>query len=413
LADNGELKTDIVIETEKDFAYSVTCLIPYSHGFICGLSNGAIHLYERVEDKDLFRRSKDIMTNDQQIGIKSISLSPSEDILAVTLENCQIFGFTLSNSDKDSTAPIFSNPYHHGAIIGLDTCIRKPYVITTSADHSVRVWNYLENTCEFVKYFGEEIHCVAIHPSGFSVMIGFNDKLRMMSLLSDEMRLLKEFPIRVCRECRFSNGGQYFAAVNGNTIQVFSSWTFALISTMKGHIGKVRSIYWTEDDLSLVTSGMDGAIYEWNVLDGRRKSENVLKSNSYYSAVFDSASNQMYGVGSDSTLKVIQDSQIIREYASPVTLTQIVLSGKMLVAGTANGSIYAFKYPLDGDNFEFQEHVIHSGSVSRLRTSFDGEYLFSAGDDGSVFISKLTDKESKHKRYDNEHVFSTEVRFLV
>ena len=51
-------------------------------------------------------------------------------------------------------------------ITGLDVCVRKPLLITSGQDCSVRIWNYLSKTQELVKTFTEEAHSVAIHPSG-------------------------------------------------------------------------------------------------------------------------------------------------------------------------------------------------------------------------------------------------------
>ena len=41
--------------------------------------------------------------------------------------------------------------------------------------------------------------------------------LDFLCLRPDDLRVIKELPIKAARDCCFSNGGQYFAAVNGNT----------------------------------------------------------------------------------------------------------------------------------------------------------------------------------------------------
>ena len=38
--------------------------------------------------------------------------------------------------------------------------------------------------------------------SGFHVIVGFSDKLRLMNLLMEELRTYKEIPIKACREVR-------------------------------------------------------------------------------------------------------------------------------------------------------------------------------------------------------------------
>ena len=130
--------------------------------------------------------------------------------------------------------------FHSGAITGLDVCVRKPLVVTCGLDKTVRVWNYQERTLELSQTFTEEVYSVAFHPSGHHVLVGFADKLRLMNLLIDDIRPFKEFGIKGCRECRFSVGGHYFAAVNNNAIQVFNFYTFDNTCNLRGHSGKVH-----------------------------------------------------------------------------------------------------------------------------------------------------------------------------
>jgi hypothetical protein len=76
--------------------------------------------------------------------------------------------------------------------------------------------------------------------AGLYTMIGFSDKLQFMVLTLDDIHPCREFPVRGCRECCFSNNGHLFAAVNGNTIQVYSSVSFENLYNLKGHNGKVH-----------------------------------------------------------------------------------------------------------------------------------------------------------------------------
>ncbi len=95
-----------------------------------------------------------------------------------------------------------------------------------------------------------------------------------------------------------------FAAVAGNTIQVFNTWNFECIATMKGHNGKVRSLSWSNNDSYLVSCGSDGAVYCWSIGSQKRENENILKGCSYSSAVCTPDHKAMYAVGNDRVLKV-------------------------------------------------------------------------------------------------------------
>ena len=118
--------------------------------------------------------------------------------------------------------------------------------------------------------------------------------------------------IGVCTvlQCSFSNGGHLFAAVHGNIIQIYSTTTFENIANLKGHNGKVRSVVWSADDNKIVSCGLDGAVYEWDTINGKRIGESVLKSCSYTSVAITPDGKTMFAVGSDKKLKEIADSQV-------------------------------------------------------------------------------------------------------
>lgn len=172
--------------------------------------------------------------------------------------------------------------------------------------------NYEKYGLEFVKTFAEDVYSVAVHPSGFQLLIGFSDKLRLVNILMNDFGKVTELDIRACRECRFSNGGQFFAAANQSVVQIFNTYTFENMGNLRGHNGKVWSIHWSLDDHKIVTggrsfffsvrvglklvSGLDGAVYEWNVRDFKRTGENVQKT-CLYSSVIGTEDNKIYAVG--------------------------------------------------------------------------------------------------------------------
>ena len=61
-----------------------------------------------------------------------------------------------------------------------------------------------------------------------------------MTVLMDDLKTVKELGIKGCRECCFSTGGQYFAAVNGTTISIYNTYTCENVGNLRGHNGKVR-----------------------------------------------------------------------------------------------------------------------------------------------------------------------------
>ncbi|XP_067892983.1 cilia- and flagella-associated protein 57 isoform X2 [Heterodontus francisci] len=396
----------------------VTTITTYSKGFVCSAGPAVVYMFEKGEEKDTFKKTRVIRipqdpystdpTHAEQQEILTLCLSPSEETLIASTNKNQLYSITLSSAEINkgelANFEFLSQSFHSNVITGLDICIRKPLIATSSVDRSIRLWNYETNVLELYKEFQEEAYSVAIHPSGLYILVGFSDKLRLMNLLIDDIRTFKEFTIRSCRECSFSNGGHLFAVVNGNVIHVHSTTTFENQVNLKGHNGKIRAIVWNLDDSKLISCGMDGAVYEWNTLTGKRESECVLKTCSYADLCISPDSKTIFAVGSDRTLKEITDSQIIREVPSnDVAYTCVVLShsGRMLFLGTASGAVRSMKIPLPVKP-DWNEYQAHAGPITKMVVTFDDLYLLTVSEDACLMIWKIIDKEGRVLKRDKE-----------
>jgi WD40 repeat protein len=449
LFEGGELKNDFDVIVSPDTSRSpsqaetkdsssatdptiVHSIVTYSKGFICSGGSGVLHLFEKTDEKNVFKKVRSIhiwtdSTTQPDIPesssntvheILNMALSPSEENVVCTTHTKQLYSLPLSAADLGkvggrSAFDYLVQSFHSSHITGMDVCLRKPIIGTCSLDRTVRIWNYETLSLEVWKEFQEEAHSIAVHPSGLFVLVGFSEKLRLMNILIDDIRVFKEISIRGCRECRFSHGGHLLAAANSNLIQIYGTYTFENVGNLKGHSGKVRSIQWNHDDTRLVTCSMDGAVYDWSLQAYQRENDCVVKNCSYTSVSITADMKATYAVGSDCTLKEINlaESSVTRELPTgQVALTQVCLShsGRMMFVGTSTGVIRAVKYPL-GETGEWQEYQAHSGPVSKLCLSYDDQYMFSVGEDGSMFVFKVTEKDGRGIKRDREIVYSEEI----
>ncbi|XP_058408125.1 cilia- and flagella-associated protein 57 isoform X2 [Diceros bicornis minor] len=403
----------------------VFAIAAYSKGFACSAGPGRVLLFEKMEEKDFYRESREIripvdpQSNDPSQSDKQdvlcLCFSPSEETLIASTSKNQLYSITMSLTEISKGEPAHFEyllyPLHSASITGLATCIRKPLIATCSLDRSVRIWNYESNTLELFKEYQEEAYTISLHPSGHFIVVGFADKLRLMNLLIDDIRSFKEYSVRGCRECSFSNGGHLFAAVNGNVIHIFTTTTLENISNLKGHTGKIRSIVWNADDSKLISCGTDGAVYEWNLSTGKRETECVLKSCSYNCVTISPDAKIIFAVGSDQTLKEIADSSVLRETSAfDVTYTAVAIShsGRMMFVGTSLGTIRAMKYPLPLQK-EFNEYHAHAGPVTKILLTFDDQFLLTTAEDGCLFTWKVFDKDGRGIKREREVGFAEEV----
>jgi hypothetical protein len=105
---------------------------------------------------------------------------------------------------------------------------------------------------------GEETLAIALHPSGFHMVVATAEKLLLMNLLSNSIKEFNSISMKMCREVKFSPGGSMFAcSVLPGNIFVYNFWTVDCPSNMqlKGHQSRVRAIDWQDDDSGFCTAG--------------------------------------------------------------------------------------------------------------------------------------------------------------
>ncbi|XP_064311392.1 cilia- and flagella-associated protein 57 [Phalacrocorax carbo] len=414
--------------SQQDSLPQISAVAAYSKGFACSSSPGVVLLFEKTKEKQVYKESQeiwlpqDLFSSEPKQSVRQdiicICFSPSEETMVVNTSKNQLYMFAMLPADlmKEKAAyfAYLNFPLHSASITGLDICVWKPILATCSLDRSVRIWNYKTNTLELCKEYREEAYAVSLHPTGLFCLVGFSDKLRFISLLYEDMHVFKEFAVRKCRECSFSNGGHLFAAVNGNVIQIYSSITFENINNLKGHSGKIYAVKWSADDAKFVSCDTHGAVYEWNMMTDKRESECVLKSCSYSSIALSSDAKVIFAVGSDQTLKEISESSIQHEMSAfGVVYTAVAVShsGRMVFVGTSLGTIRTMKYPLPLTK-DFNEYQAHAGAVTKMSVTNDDLFLLTASEDGSIFIWKVYDKGGGILKWEKEVEYAEEVLMM-
>jgi hypothetical protein len=60
--------------------------------------------------------------------------------------------------------------------------------------------------------------CLALHPSGLHIIVGFQDSVRIMNLLDNHLVEYHRLYVSNCNQIKFSNGGHLFAIDSAYTV---------------------------------------------------------------------------------------------------------------------------------------------------------------------------------------------------
>lgn len=86
----------------------------------------------------------------------------------------------------------------------------------------------------------------------------------------------------------------------------------------------------------------------------------------------------------------------------------------MMFQTTESGKVRALKFPFNPEGSltdEATEYSFSESPIRQIQFSLNGRYLFSAGEDGTLWIHKIHDKEGRVKTKDWE--FSDEVSLYI
>lgn len=422
---------DLLLLENKEFLYplplspsdglSINSLISYTKGFVCGGDMGLITIFERTDNKEMYRKVRTFRFNTDAdssdtsqtaqntsevptILTFSLTPAPAEEYLAFLTSTKQIYCLNLPNADftkaEEMVFQPVGQPFHSGPITGVDTCAQRPLIVTAGKDRWIFLWNSITNTVEMRKKFRSEILSIAIHPSGLHLLVGFADGLKLMNIYDKDLCEFKNIGIRSCSACCFSNGGQFFAAMHSTTIHVYYTYTCELLGHLRGHNGKVKSMHFVPpSDTRLVSTGTDGAVCEFNLCDFHKVNDHAIKSVTYNCGVSDA--HTVWVAGNDRKLRQMDRSRMVPqcEYdLSTASMLSMSISQKMklLFGGCEDGTIRVFNTYLGerlGDkdtgssnqrNITIETHSTHTGCVTRLALTYDEGMLVSVGEDGVV-----------------------------
>lgn len=354
-------------------------------------------------------------------GIVAVALDQGENHLALATHAGRVFGFTFQqdwvtmSKEKEPEMEAICQRLHTGRINGMDCSVRKPFLITSSSDGSVRVWNTSTNKLEICTYFPQEPGAVAIHPNGLMAAICFPTKVSVMNILWSCLRDRRDINFRNATLVRFSVGGQYLAVVHGNLIDIFYSTTCELCGQLRGHPQKIRDMKWCATspyptDNRLITCSSDGMILDWNMTEMRKETEHFEKRFQYIAIASDDRNVWVVGAPTSATALEAYWKVTLREMDrtavdtvngcasedyefTETTIQQLLVAPhqRLLLGGCDDGCLKMMPFPLQS-GVQFPPITAHAGGVTQMCLSFDEATLFTGSEDGTFFVWSIREE---------------------
>ncbi|XP_071455060.1 cilia- and flagella-associated protein 57 [Hetaerina americana] len=354
---------------------------------------------QTVEDASGTRKDSSSLTSMALDAVRQICVNVAETELIATSGRSQLYYTQLwiadERQERITMLQHMGENLHHGPVSGLAVCMLKPIFVTCGAfDKTVRLWNYETATLELLKYFEDDLFCIDLHPTGLHVVIGFSDKLRFMNVLIDDLKEVREISIRKCNECAFSSSGHLFAATYSSNINIYSTLTFDLLYSFKGHKKRILSLSWTSSDYQLVSCGIFGNVYEWDLPSKKRIAETVSLTKPFTYAVITSNGNATYASGLDGRLCELSQSKVLQTYKWEDKKLNMVMkahSDKMIFVSDSNGTLISIALPLT-DHSQWEPLDMHNELIVKMKMSYNDRHIITASEDGSICIWKVDAK---------------------
>lgn len=299
-----------------------------------------------------------------------------------------------------------SEDNHTANINSVDVAIKKTLFVTCSSDKTAKIWNYQNYKLETTLVFNEEPLNVVFHPSGFHIVIAFNEKVSLYNVYPDyvefKKRGLRDINLKDISQLCFSKGGEKLAIAAGNPqiIYVYKFYNCERINylILKGHSGKITYLEFSKDDMYLYSCGTDGMVYQWNILNGTRN-EIITKGSPLNNITMHQEKFIFFMAANDEKSLIEYNDKFKRKHDCGVKISQVKLSNNsdaLFVSSEGNETSSGFiRYYGNNTNLEsYENYQAHTTmGVSKFILTHNEQKLITVGKDGLICLFDVKNRE--------------------
>nr|XP_011762100.1 cilia- and flagella-associated protein 57 isoform X6 [Macaca nemestrina] len=246
----------------------VFAIAAYSKGFACSAGPGRVLLFEKMEEKDFYRESREIrqipvdpQSNDPSQSDKQdvlcLCFSPSEETLVASTSKNQLYSITMSLTEISKIRSIVWNADDSKLISG-------------GTDGAVYEWNLStgkrETECVLKSC---SYNCVTVSPDAKIIFAVGSDHTLKEIADSSILREISAFDVTYTTIVISHSGRMMFVGTSVGTIRAMK-YPLPLqkeFNEYQAHAGPITKMLLTFDDQFLLTAAEDGCLFTWKVFD--------------------------------------------------------------------------------------------------------------------------------------------------
>lgn len=288
------------------------------------------------------------------------------------------------------------------------------HVITSSRDKTVRIYNINGSSEKVLKGHNSNVWSAAFLPDNQSVVtVGDDHTIRSWTL---GKRFETYSGAKNVSFACFSSDGLNIAVVEDT---VAKSWnlTGEIVAVFSGHTAAVNTARYSADGKYLVTASKDGSVKIWDAHSGKNlQTFSDENHSSVNDAVFSPDGNFLVFVSDSSVIvRNLQSKTGIEALGHSGAVSSVSFSpdGEIFVTGGFDGKIVL--HGIDGK--VLRTFHGHDGQINSVSFSPDGNYIIStSSDQTAVLWDKLGQMRLTFRGYENNvnsAVFSPDSKFVL
>jgi hypothetical protein len=202
-----------------------------------------------------------------------------EVVIKTTSHNLYTWRCEHISATTDSSELIFNRVYNSCCFSSegsLSISTGKKYCLLTGTANAT-LWSIDHNEMVLSTNFGEDgkrvLFAGAINPDGNSILLAFEDKVRLYRILFTKFKLACEFPIKRCQTIIYSHGGQLATCKFGkglnSCVTIVNMLRLVELCTFKLQ-AEPRQLVWNELDEDLIVSTETNTLQFYRISEGSR-----------------------------------------------------------------------------------------------------------------------------------------------